>query len=234
MSDESVSTESQPSDQQTPPAESQDQQTPPTDQAMESQETSEETKTEEAKTEAEAEAPTVDLTAITFPEGFEQTDEDKALLSEASNVLTSEQSPQEKLQALVDLQLKAAEEASERASQRAQEAWDKTEEEWRGTVKADPVVGGDKLEGTLAGIGKLIETFSRDPNPTADKPDGYTDFSSDVREGFDITGAGNHPAIVKFLNNVAVALNEPGAIPANPGSAEESSPARRMYPSMKG
>lgn len=149
---------------------------------------------------------------ITFPENFEV---DEGLRDEALSVFNNRDlSPKEQMQALVDLQLRAVEKASETSSR----AWTEMQDKWQGEVKADPEIGGDKLQPTLARVQRLVAEYG---------PKG-------LGEVFDMTGAGNNPLMIKFLNNVASKLVEGGAVQGAPANGQTESVASRMFPSMKG
>ena len=155
----------------------------------------------------------VPLTAsdITFPEGLEI---NETLRDEALAVINNrELSPKEQLQGLIDLQGKLAKEASEAIS----DTWVKTQEEWQAAVKADPVVGGDKLQGTLSAVNKLVSEYG----------------SPELLEVFAATGAGNNVHVIKFLHSVAGKLNEGGPVIATSPTSQETTAAERMCPSMK-
>src|SRR5690606_36297852 len=66
-----------------------------------------------------------------------------------------EKSPKEQAQALADLQLKAVQKASEASSN----AWTEMQNQWREEVKADPEIGGDKLQPALGRIGRLVTEY---------------------------------------------------------------------------
>lgn len=156
----------------------------------------------------------VPLTAedIVFPEGAEINSE---LRDEALTIFNDrELSPKEQLQRLFDLQLRSSLQASEAVTA----AWDKTQADWQNEVKADATIGGANLTATLGRVNKLVAEFG----------------DSNTVEAFAITGAGNNPAIIRLLNNVALKLTEPGAHVSGQPKASEMSRAERMYPSMKG
>lgn len=171
--------------------------------------------TEEPKPEGEespAPEPIVPLTAedIKFPEGVQV---DETLRDEFIGLLNdTEKTPTERAQALVDLQLKAAQAASEANSK----AWSDVNEKWRNEVKADADVGGDNLQPTLGRIERLVTEYG----------------SEELREVFNITGAGNNVHFIKFLDKVARQLTEPGPVQGSP-RAGESTAAQRLFPSMK-
>jgi hypothetical protein len=156
----------------------------------------------------------VPLTAadITFPDGLEinETLRDEAL----AIVNNRELSSKEQLQGLIDLQAKLSNEASETISK----TWETTQQTWKDEVKADPTIGGDKLQTTLAAVNKLVTEYG----------------SNELFEVFALTGAGNNVHVIRFLNNVASKLLEGGAVPASSPSNQAGDAASRMFPSMKG
>jgi hypothetical protein len=92
--------------------------------------------------------------------------------------------------------------------------WQQTQEEWRNQVMADPEIGGNRLQTTLTSAGAMIEQYG----------------SEELRRMLGYTGAGNHPAMVRFLNNVGKALGEGRMVPApSPVSAAVKSRADRLY-----
>lgn len=200
------------------------------DEGTTSSETSEvttETNTTEVKTEETPEAKTlvegekteavveefVPLTAadITIPEGLEVNDE---LVSEALTIINNrELSAKDQLQGLVNLQAKLAKDASETISK----TWEDTQKAWQDEVKADPTIGGDKLQTSLAAVNKLVTEYG----------------SAGLVEAFELTGAGNNPHIIRFLHNVAGKLLEGGIVSATNPSSQGEDAASRLFPSMK-
>ncbi len=83
----------------------------------------------------------------------------------------------------VDLQTKAATEQ--------QKAWETTQEGWLKDIQTDPVMGKDFAQTTEI-LGKALDAFG----------------TKEAREAFEITGAGNNPHVVRFVYNMAKALNE--------------------------
>ena len=170
------------------------------------------TETEETKTEGAEETKFVPLTAedLKFPDGMQV---DDAARDDFLGILNNrELTPAQQAQALVDLQAKVATQASEAGSQ----AWTTLQETWVKDVKADPDVGGAKLEPALASIGKLIESHG----------------SPELRAVMDLTGAGNNVHVIKFLSNIAKTLTEGGHVSGAPGATEQSV-ADLLYPTMK-
>lgn len=155
----------------------------------------------------------VPLTAadIIIPEGIEVSDthRDGAL----AIINNRELSPKEQLQGLINLQGQLAQEASETIS----ETWTTTQKVWQDEVKADPVLGGDKLPATLAAINKLVDEYG----------------SPELVEAFALTGAGNNVHVIRFLNSVAGKLLEGGAVVATSPTNQDETAAERLFPSMK-
>lgn len=155
-------------------------------------------------------APAEPLTAddLTFPDGFEVQEEFRdEFLTVVNN---AELSPKDRAQGLVDLYTKAAQAASEASSQ----AWQETQTTWREEVKTDY---GDKLQPALGRIEKLIDEHG----------------SAELREVFDLTGAGNNLHMIKFLDKVSGLLTEGGHVSGQPSSTEKTT-AQKLFPSMKG
>lgn len=160
---------------------------------------------------AAALTPVVFKDHIKLPDGATIPDEDRAAFEAILNDHTLSRAAM--AQKLVDLQLKGINDLSERGKTRVTEM----QADWINKTKSDPVIGGDKLPATLAGIGTLLDSYPK---------------NEEVRAALDLTGAGNHPAIVGLLSWVASKINEggpaPTPVPANPDDA-----ANRMFPSMK-
>lgn len=160
----------------------------------------------------EAPAP-VALTAedISFPEGMEIPDE---LRDEFLNVVNDgELSPKDRAQALIDLQAKAAEQASEMASQQFADQ----QQQWQDEVRNDAEVGGAKFDATISGISRLVDQYGSD----------------EFVQVMAATGAGNNIHVVRFFHQMAQKLNEPAPVTGQP-VATQGDAASRLFPSMKG
>lgn len=148
---------------------------------------------------------------ITLPEGFTL---DEPLRDEFLGIMNNgELDAKGRSDALVGLYSKALTAASEANSN----AWAETQTQWQEEVKADPTIGGAKLDATLTKVGKLVEEFGSD----------------ELRSAFDLTGAGNNVHVVKFLATLADKLTEGGFTGGNPTNVEPNA-ASKLFPSMKG
>ncbi len=178
--------------------------------AEEATKTPEEIAAEAAKAEADAAlAAPVTVEDITLPEGFTA---DPDLMKEfVDTVNNSELSAKERATALIDLQAKAMTAASEASSA----AWTTMQEQWRDEVKADPTIGGDKLQPTLNSINKLVTEHG----------------DAKLVEALAVTGAGNSLPVIKFLHTISTLLTE-GGYQAGQSPGSEKTAAQRFYPSM--
>lgn len=149
--------------------------------------------------------------ALKFPEGYEKNDE---ALSKFLEITNGAKLPVETVQALTDLQADLAKQASEAGSK----LWETTQAKWQDEVRADPDIGGQKLEENLSHVAKLIDRISGDQAPA-------------VREAFALTGAGNNPALVKFMVKVAKELSEPSPIAGSPANTPRDT-ASLLYPNQ--
>lgn len=158
----------------------------------------------------------VDLSKIKLPEGFSIPEETGKELTTILNDQSLSRS--ELTQKLIDLQAKSVTDLTKSLSEKGKEDWDKVQEGWREQCQKDPDIGGEKLKVAEAAMGQLLDTYG----------------TRELRAVFDLTGAGNHPEMVKFLTKIAAKLNEPAApAPATPGSTPKDA-AKIMFPSMKG
>lgn len=151
--------------------------------------------------------------ALTLPEGFEV---DDGLRDEFLDLVNNrELSEADRANGLLGLWQKGLSEFEARGLS----AFNAAQEIAQAEVKADPTLGGPKLEATLQSIGKLMEEFG----------------TPELRSLLDTTGAGNSIHMVRFLTSLAGKLTE-GSIqpPGIPPASTEGSAASRLFPSMKG
>lgn len=167
-----------------------------------------------------AEAPTLDAAALTLPEGFAFPDE---LRGEFAAVLgNAELAPQERAQALLDLYAKQAGSVTEaltaQMAKESADAYAAMQESWRAELRALPQFAGAKLEPELGAIKQALLSQGADEK---------------FFEALNITGAGNHPAIVSMLHKLTLPLREGGAV-SGTSAGRAVNPALNLYPTMKG
>lgn len=163
----------------------------------------------------------LELSVFKAPDGA-KVDEASAtkLLGVLNNV---DLAPEARAQALFDLHNEIVTAASKADQQR----WDDLQAKLEGETRADPVVGGDKLEPALAGIAKLIDKFSLD-----DKGQPDANAAKELREAFELSGLGSHRRAVRFLTSIAKALAIEGTpVSGSPGSQPRSQ-AEILFPNQ--
>jgi hypothetical protein len=117
---------------------------------------------------------------------------------------------QEQAQKFIDLAL-ARETA---ATQRGTQAFVDLQNQWVSEIKADPDIGGDRLELSLASASRAIDRL--------DVPG--------LREALGFTGAGNHPAVVKAFVRLGRLLSEDRFRPGQTAAPRvPRSPAEVIY-----
>ena len=160
--------------------------------------------------ESAAEAP---LTAadITLPEGVTV---DEASMASALEVMNAaDLSPKERLEKLISLQHEVMTRAAKESEDASLKLWNDTQDQWRKEAQALPELGGAALPKTLATIKKGLEAVGADKS---------------VFEALDVTGAGNHPAIIRVLHALTAKLAEGGPQSGTP-TRSSLSQAERLY-----
>lgn len=144
---------------------------------------------------------------IQLPEGFEA---DPELINGFVETLNNnETTPAERASALLDLHNKVLQTAAEQM----ETTWQQTQKEWQDAARALPELGGDNLDRTLGDVAKVVDRYG----------------GKDVREAFDLTGAGNHPAVIQMFAKIAKDLNESAPVSGEPPSGAPKSRAERMF-----
>lgn len=164
-----------------------------------------------AEAEKPAEAPAaLDLAALTLPENFvipEEVGKEFTELAGKHGLKT------EAAQELVNLYAAQLQKQANSSS----ELYERMNTEWVDSIRADKEVGGEKLDGNLAKIGKLLgDSKFVDPG---------------FKEALNLTGAGNHPAVFRTMLKIADALSEGAPVGGTPSAqSRPGSIAEAMYP----
>jgi hypothetical protein len=143
-------------------------------------------------------------------------------MGEAGKIFKDMNLSQDQAQALVDFYAKQSQQAAEAPVK----YWQDMQKQWQEAVQNDPEIGGSKLDGVKATIGKAIDGIG-DPK-----------LATEFRQAMDFTGAGNNPAFVKFFWKLAQQLTEgshvTGGGPSKFGQQAPkqgpASPAKALYP----
>lgn len=99
---------------------------------------------------------------------------------------------------------------------RQQEAHVKQVESWIDEVHNDKEIGGDKLDENLAVARKAIDTFG----------------SPELKQILNVTGLGNHPAMVKMAVAIGRAISEDGFAAGGRAAGSVKPMEEIMFPSM--
>ena len=160
---------------------------------------------------APPEAPTV-YEPFKLPDSFQR---DEKAMGEFTDYLKDIKAPQEFGQKLVDLYAREATNLYEQ--QRS--AWSDTVNGWKEDVLADPELGGSRTATVLSRCGAVLEQFG----------------TPELRQMFNLTGTGNHPEMVRFLNKVGSFLSEGKPVRADkPVPEVKPSRAQRRYAGSQG
>lgn len=142
--------------------------------------------------------------AFTLPDGLQA---DDAQLTEFGDFARDLGLSQEAAQKLLD---RYAGVLSEPAK-----AYQQVQETWIGEIKADKEIGGANLEKSLGLAAKALDQFG----------------GKQLREALNVTGAGNHPAIVRAFVAIGKAISEDTFVGGGK-TAPEKSLAQSLYPTM--
>jgi hypothetical protein len=140
------------------------------------------------------EPPAVVWSDFTLPEGVKL---DDASLSTFKEVLGGELPPQERGQRLVDMHLQEMEKHRQAVSDHQINVWKETQSQWRDAVKTDPELGGNRFNTTIQTCISAVTRFGGNEQQRAE-----------LLQALDYTGAGNNPAIIRLINNMASKLSE--------------------------
>jgi hypothetical protein len=138
------------------------------------------------------------------------------------------ETPSHAAQRLIDMHGEAMAAYDKQLRDNQVKVWNDTRANWRTQAKADPVIGGAGYETAMGAIAR-----TRDIGISSFKP-GTKQYDADAKEFNDflrITGAGDHPAFLKFVHRLAQFVDEPSA-PTQKGSPPPDAgkrPGRSLY-----
>jgi len=163
---------------------------------------------EESPTDESAAEPPAPLAYAAFklPDGIAADDPG---LAEAVNLFKQARLPQDQAQKFIDLALQR--EAT--AAQKSVQAFLDLQERWVSEIKADREIGGSRLPTALASAARAIDRLR----------------VAGLREALDLTGAGNHPAVVKAFVTIGRMLAEDRFAAGRPPRTVPRSAAETIY-----
>ena len=157
---------------------------------------------------------------LTLPEGLQLSEEQ---LSGVKATLAAAKVSPDQAQPLFDQYVAAVRTTMEQTQNAATKLWTDTQKEWQATIKADPDIGGAKLDASIADTRKGAQALLGDAA------------AKDLFTALNITGAGNNPAIVKALHK-AFSVHAPATpVSGTPsGQAAQRSAGSILYPTQAG
>jgi hypothetical protein len=93
--------------------------------------------------------------------------------------------------------------------------------DWQTAAMADPEIGGSGHETAMRAIARMRDQFVSSAKPGTAQ---YAKDTAEFNEALRITGAGDHPAILKVFHNVAQMFDEPRLPPSNPNPPPGNGP----------
>lgn len=131
-----------------------------------------------------------------IPEGVnldkEQIGEFTKLLGEIETGKLDHAGMQEAGQKLIDLATKATADSITRLNDYYVQFHENQKKEWFESFKKDPEMGGENLDKTVSTLREAVEQYAGNETQIAE-------FRSVMKD----TGVGNHPAVIRILNNMA-------------------------------
>lgn len=95
--------------------------------------------------------------------------------------------------------------------------WEDTQKTWVEQAKTDKEIGGEKFDSTVTSAKAAIKKFGNER----------------FLEALNFSGLGNHPEMIRFLNNVAKAFGEDKLVIGSPGSGDAKvSIADKLFPNQ--
>lgn len=144
-----------------------------------------------------------------FPEGFE-VDED--LQTEFQDVAKELGLTQDNAQKLVNMQA----DFMHKVAEKQQEAWASTTQEWADNAKNDKEFGGEAFDESVGVARKALDAFGSDG----------------LKEVLDMTGAGNHPEVIRAFYKIGKAMAEDKVVTGDRPANAPRDPAKVLFPDM--
>lgn len=140
---------------------------------------------------------------------------DEALVGEFTPIAKELNLDNAAAQKLVDLYTKAQVDSHKKLT----DSWASTHEQWVGEIKADKEIGGVNFDANIATAKKAM---------TAAQLGG----GKELTEALNLTGAGNHPAVVRFFYKVGKLMVDDKFDTGKSQSSTPENKASALFPSM--
>jgi hypothetical protein len=160
-----------------------------------------------------------EYTDFTIPEGVAVDPEAMTEFKGISKELDLTQDQAQKLMDFGSQRIKALAEAPYKL-------WADTQVQWQKDVKADPELGGANYEKTCQALGQIFVPGEGNPFVKT------LDEAGALKQALIVTGAGNHPEIVRLCYRISTLLKEPTSISGAPIKDKGTAILDSLYPSM--
>jgi len=178
----------------------------------------EEVKPAPVKPEQSAEPQPVAYEPFRLPDGVTVDADRLKIFTEA---LGAQRAPQDFGQKLVDMHMEELARVRDAWTAHQVEAWNTTQNAWKDQVRNDPEIGGSRFETTLQAARGLIGAHGGSPAE-----------QQALLEALDITGAGNNPAVIRFLSRLGAAMKEGAPAPMTSVTPKQDPITRRYGSSL--
>jgi len=150
-------------------------------------------------------------TGIKLPETITMDDALKGEFTTALDLLRTD--PLKGAQALVDLHNAQMVAYDEFKTQEQWRAFRETKAEWVKQVMADPILGGAGHDTAMAQVATARDMLASRAKPGSEQ---YARELAELNTALKVTGAGDNPAILRFMHNAARYVREASLPPPNP------------------
>lgn len=161
---------------------------------------------------AEPDAAPVDYWAdVVIPETLTLDDTKRGEVTAAFDLLRTD--PAKGSQALINLHNQTMTDYADHVGREQVRVWNETRSGWRNEVMADPILGGAGHQTEMAKVAAVRDSFASTAKPGTEKYEAdMADFNTFLR----VTGAGDHPAFLRFLHNAHRFVREAAPPPPDP------------------
>lgn len=168
------------------------------------------TETDEGASETETFEP---HTADTLKEiiGGEAPELNEELANDFLEIVNESKMPREAVEKLMGMQDRLMAQVTDAMAAQ----WNQTKSDWTKTINTE--FPGEKLDAEQARIGALIDEFG----------------DQELREHLNLTGAGDSPALFRFLSKISTRLVKEGQPMGGKATSAQPTLAERMYPTMQ-
>jgi len=153
------------------------------------------------------------------PEGFDANEEFQGRLEEFGTTAKEMGLSQDQFQKLIEYDIQRG----QLMEQAAVEGWHGRVNGWKEAARADKEIGGEQFKASIATAQKVVNSYG-DPelkallkSPSTENPEGLA--------------LGNHPAMLRLLNRIGRALDEPPVIEGD-SKVDDEGTLKKLYPTM--